>query len=333
MTQASRFKVIIADYINDGYAPERACLDDIADIIGLEAQSEQEMIGRIEDAHVIMSYHLAAMSRPTIESLRCCKAILRCGVGYDNIDLDAARDCNIPVINVPDYGSEEVADTAIGMMLALTRGINMAQSMMRTEPAFWSHEPLIPLQRLRGRGLGVIGLGRIGTAAALRGKALGMDVVYFDPYIPAGRDKALGIRQADSLDALLAQSYVVTLHTPLTAETQGMIDAAAIAKMPAGSYLVNTARGGIHDNAAIVAAIADGHLAGAALDVLPTEPPPADDPLLTAWRDPEHPAYHRVLLNPHTAFYCEEGLLEMREKAAASTRRALLGEPLINVVN
>jgi D-3-phosphoglycerate dehydrogenase/C-terminal binding protein len=181
--------------------------------------------------------------------------------------------------------------------------------------------------------LGIVGLGRIGTAMAVRGKALGLDVAFYDPYKPDGYDKALGLRRVETLAELLAQSSVVSLHCPLTAETHHMLDAAAIAQMPRGAYLVNTARGGVVDCRAIPAAIASGQLAGVGIDVLEKEPPLADDPLLAAWRDPQHPAHHRLILNPHVAFYCEEGTQELRRKSAEGCRRALLGLPLRNVVN
>ena len=168
---------------------------------------------------------------------------------------------------------------------------------------------------------------------AMRGKSLGMDVIFYDPYKPDGYDKALGIRRVETLDELLAQSLVVTLHCPLTAETQHVIDARAIAKMARGAYLVNTARGGVVDCRAVVEALASGQLAGAGIDVLEQEPPLADDPLLAAWRDPQHAAHHRLILNPHLAWYCEEGGREMRRKSADACRRALLGLPLRNVVN
>ena len=138
--------------------------------------------------------------------------------------------------------------------------------------------------------LGIVGLGRIGSAMALRGKSLGMDVAYFDPYKADGYDKVLGIRRVETLPELLAQSLVVSLHCPLTEETRHLIDAAALAVMPRGSYLVNTSRGAVVDCRAIPAALASGHLAGAAIDVLEQEPPPEDDVLLAAWRDPRHAA-------------------------------------------
>ena len=160
-----------------------------------------------------------------------------------------------------------------------------------------------------------------------------MDVVFYDPLKPDGYDKALGVRRADTLDDLLRQAFVVSVHTPLTPDTNRMIDAAAIAKMPRGSFLVNTARGAVVDTSAIPAAIESGHLAGAGIDVLAVEPPPVDDPLIRAWRDPAHPAHHRVIVNPHSAFYAEEGLLDMRTKGSKAVRNALLGKPLLNVVN
>jgi D-3-phosphoglycerate dehydrogenase/C-terminal binding protein len=160
-----------------------------------------------------------------------------------------------------------------------------------------------------------------------------MDVAFYDPYKPDGYDKSLGIRRVESLEELLSQAFVLSLHCPLTEETRGLIDAAALALMPRGSYLINTARGEVVDTAAVPGAIASGQLAGAGIDVLPEEPPRADDPLIAAWRDPRHPAHHRVLITPHTAFYSEQGLEDMRIKGAEGIRRALLSQPLRNVVN
>ncbi|RMF87690.1 MAG: C-terminal binding protein, partial [Planctomycetota bacterium] len=191
----------------------------------------------------------------------------------------------------------------------------------------------VPIARLRGRVFGIVGLGRIGTAAACRAKTLGMDVVFYDPYKPDGYDRALGIRRAETLTELLSQVHILSIHCPATDETRGMIDARAVAAMPKGAYLVNTARGAIVDPAAVLAAIESGHLAGSGLDVLPQEPPADDDPLIVAWRNPDHPAHDRLIINPHAAFYCVEGLEDIRRKTAEAARRAILGEPLRNVVN
>ena len=328
-----RFRVVVADFITDELRPEREVLGDIADLTSLNASAEADLRGKIEDADAVMMYHNISISRDTIARLTNCKLIVRCGVGYDNIDHAFARERGIPVANVPDYGTEEVADSAIGLALALARGINFFNTRLHRKHGDWSFMQGVPILRLRGRVFGIIGLGRIGTATAMRAKALGMDVAFYDPYKPDGYDKALGIRRVEKLDDLLRQSFVLSVHCPLTPDTRHIVDARAIALLPAGAFLVNTARGATVDATAIPAAIRSGQLAGAGIDVLPQEPPPDDHPLLVAWRDPADPCHDRVILNPHSAFYSEEGLLDMRVKGAQSCRRALLGEVLRNVVN
>jgi D-3-phosphoglycerate dehydrogenase/C-terminal binding protein len=249
------------------------------------------------------------------------------------VDRAAARARGIHVANVPDYGTEDVADSAIGMMLTLTRGIHYLNDRLQLGLGPWIYAQAQPLHRLRGRVFGIVGIGRIGTATALRAKALGMEVVYYDPFVPQGRDKSLGVRAAETLDELLAQSHVVSLHCPLTEQTKHIINREAIAKMPAGSFVVNTSRGGVVDVLAVLEGITSGHLRGAAIDVLETEPPSPEHPLIAAWRDPEHPAHGRLIINPHSAFYSEEGLLDMRIKGSGNCRRVLLGQAPYNLVN
>lgn len=326
-------KVVITDLITEPLDLERSVLDGHAEVVALNAMSEADLVGRIEDADAVMVYHYFRFTKATIDRLENCKAIVRPGVGYDGIDCEAARARGIPVCNVPDYGTEEVADSALAMALSLSRGSHYLNSRLRRGIGNWNVDQAAPIPRLRGRVFGVIGCGRIGTAAALRAKAFGFDVVFYDPHLPDGVDKALGLRRADSLAELLGQSHVASLHCPLTGETRGMIGAAEIARMPEGSFLVNTARGGVVDTTAVIEALASGHLAGAGIDVLEQEPPPEDSPVLSAWRDPDHPAHDRLILNPHTAFYCEEGCAEFRTKGAREVLRALRGEPLRNVVN
>ncbi|NLE39031.1 MAG: C-terminal binding protein [Pirellulaceae bacterium] len=326
-------RVVITDFVADDLTPERRILEGVADVEALDANREDELNGRIEEADALMVYHNIGLTAKTIDRLNRCKLIVRCGVGYDNVDRELAGRRGILVANVPDYGSEEVADTAMGMMLALTRGIALLNSRLRREEGPWFYTQAVPCLRLRERVFGIVGLGRIGTAVAIRAKASGMDVAFYDPYKPDGYDKAMGIRRVHDLGELLSQSFVLSLHCPLTNETRGMIDGAGLGRLPRGSYLINTARGGIVDSAAIPAAIASGQLAGAGIDVLPHEPPQAFDPLIAAWRDPEHPAHDRVLINPHAAFYSEEALMEMRTKGADACRRALLGKGVRSVVN
>ena len=328
-----RFRVVVADFLTDALAPEREILGDIADVVALDAASEADLAGKIETADAVMVYHNIAITPATIANLKQCKLIVRCGVGFDNVDHVYARSRGIPVGNVPDYGTEEVADSAIGLALALARGINFFNNRLQRKEGAWAYMQGAPILRLRGRVFGIIGLGRIGTAAALRAEALGMDVAFYDPLRQDGYDKALGIRRVEKLDDLLKQAFILSVHCPLTPQTKHIVDARALGLMPRGSFLVNTARGATVDAAAIPDAIRSGQLAGAGIDVLPDEPPPDDHPLLAAWRDPSDPCHDRVILNPHSAFYSEEGLRDMRVKGAQACRRALLGEPLRNVVN
>jgi D-3-phosphoglycerate dehydrogenase/C-terminal binding protein len=329
----SKKNVIITDFINGSLDVELEVLRDIADIQAIDAYEENELVGKIESADAVMVYHNLSLTASTIDRLTHCKLIVRCGVGFDNVDHGFARTKGIPVANVPDYGTEEVADSAIGMALALTRGIHFYNQRMRAQPDPWMYHVASPLYRHRNRVFGIVGLGRIGTATARRAQAMGMDVRFYDPLKPDGYDKAVGVQRVESLEELMRQSFILSLHCPLTPQTRQMINAQTLDWLPQGSYLVNTSRGDVVDTAAIPDAIASGRLAGAAIDVLTDEPPRPDNPLLVAWRDPQHPAYERLIVNPHSAFYCEEGLADMRRKGAQACRRALLGEMLRNVIN
>lgn len=328
-----RFKVVVTDFVTEPLAIERRIFGALADVVAPDAHSEDELHGMIEDADAIMLYHNLALSARTIERLKHCQLIVRCGVGYDNVDRVAARAKGIPVANVPDYGTEDVADSAIGMMLALARGIHMLDIRLRAKKGPWMYTQVAPLRRLRGRVFGIIGLGRIGSATALRAKALGMDVVFYDPLAPDGRDKSLGVRRVETLDELLEQSFVLSPHCPLTPETKHIVNRESLAKLSPGSYVVNTSRGGVVDVLAVLDALNSGHLAGAAIDVLETEPPSDDHPFIRAWRDPGHPAHDRLIINPHSAFYTEEGLQDMRIKGSENCKRVLLSQPPRNVVN
>lgn len=328
-----RWKVIITDLIVEPLEFERDVLKEVADVYALDAMQESDLVGKIEDADAIMVYHYFRFTRASIDRLENCKLIVRPGVGYDGIDIAAAAERGIPVCNVPDYGTEEVADSALGMALCLARGTHFLNSRLKRGIGAWNVDQGAPIPRLRGRTFGIIGCGRIGTAAALRAKAFGFDVLFYDPHLRDGVDKALGIRRVDSLVELLRESAIVSLHCPLTPQTRGLIGEAEIAQMPKGSVLINTARGGVVDTMAVIRALEIGHLYGAGIDVLEVEPPPSDSPILQAWRDPTHPAHDRLLLNPHTAFYCEEGCEEFRRKGAMEILRAYRGEALRNRVN
>lgn len=329
----SKFNVFITDFITGSPDPELSILGKHAAVTPLDAHHESEIVDRIVDADAIMLYHNLSLSRSTIERLTRCRLIVRCGVGFDNVDHAFARSCGIDVANVPDYGTEEVADSAIGMMLSLTRGIHFLNSRLRDRCGDWMYNQVVPLQRMRTMTFGIVGLGRIGMATALRAKAMGMDVAFYDPYRQDGYDTAVGIRRVNELKDLYHQSHVLSLHCPNTPETRHIVNRDNIDWLPEGAYLVNTARGAVVDTNIIPDAIASGRLAGAAIDVLEGEPPADDNALIAAWRDPQHPAYHRLIVNPHSAFYSEQGLLDMRIKGAQACLNALTGKRVMNIIN
>jgi D-3-phosphoglycerate dehydrogenase/C-terminal binding protein len=183
-----RPRVYITDFIadDDPLEAERQVLGELVDVVALAAEGEAALAGRVDDAACLMVYHFVTVGPATLERLGGCRLIVRCGVGYDNVDTGAALERGIPVCNVPDYGTEEVADSAIGMMLSLARGTHLLNSRLRRRRGPWIYTQAVPLHRLRGRTFGVIGLGRIGTAAAHRAKAMGMEVVFYDPYVADG---------------------------------------------------------------------------------------------------------------------------------------------------
>lgn len=263
--------------------------------------------------------------------LRC---VVRMGVGYDNIDRKAAADRQVMVCNVPDYGTTEVADHAIALALALRRGLFFHHERQRGEPpAPWRavFDPLI--RRTGTMTLGIVGLGRIGTAAALRAKALGYRVVFFDPYRPNGAELAIGVQRAATLEELLRQTDTLSLHAPLTPETRGMIGAKELALLPKGAVVVNTARGPIIELDALAAALRSEHLAGVGLDVLPIEPPAEPLPeLVRAYRAREPWVEGRLVITPHSAFHTPQAWNDIRTKGAETMRAALLGPRPQNVI-
>ena len=262
------------------------------------------------------------------------RAMVRMGVGYDRLDRAAAAARGVMVCNVPDYGTMEVADHAVALILALRRGVLLHHDAQRRQPpADWAAIPTPLIRRLNVQTLGIVGLGRIGTAVALRAKAFGFRIVFFDPSLPNGADLALGVERVRSLDALLALSDVLTIHTPLTPDTRGLIGARELALLPANAVLVNTARGPIVDPDAVLEALRSGHLAGAGLDVLPVEPPVDPvPPLLQAFRDREPWLEGRLIVTPHSAFHDADAWADIRRKSAETMAAALVSNAPQNVI-
>jgi C-terminal binding protein len=262
------------------------------------------------------------------------KVVVRMGVGYDRIDRAEAARRAITVCNCPDYGTTEVADHAVALAMTLRRGVLLHyEAQRRTPAAAWApiDDPLV--RRLSSLTVGIVGLGRIGTAAALRFKAFGCRVVFFDPHLPNGADLALGLSRAATLADLLRQSDILSLHVPLTRQTRGMIGADQIALLPPGAVIVNTARGPVLDLAAVEGALRSGRLSGAGLDVVPVEPPVDPVPeLLRAYRARESWLEGRLVITPHSAFASPEAYEDIKRKSAETMRAVLIDKKPQNVI-
>jgi D-3-phosphoglycerate dehydrogenase / 2-oxoglutarate reductase len=249
-----------------------------------------------------------------ISTMENCKIICRVGTGIDAIDIPAASARGIWVTNVPDYSIDEVSAHAIALALAQLRNLFRHRDAVLTGE--WRYQAEYPIQRLSNLTLGILGLGRIGKASAKKGRGLGMRVIAHDPYIDEDEFVVAGVERVDWQE-LLAESDVLTLHVPLTAETRKIVNAEALALMKPTAYLVNTARGDVIDIDAMVAAVKAGTIAGAGLDVLPTEPPP-----------PGHQILHddRIIITPHIGWASMEAGHDVKIRGAEDVVRAILGK-------
>jgi C-terminal binding protein len=274
------------------------------------------------DGLMIMRWAVTAADLDRFPRLRC---VVRMGVGYDKLDRKALAERSIVVCNVPDYGTTEVADHALALVLTLRRGIPLHHELQRRDPpAPWRsfHHPMI--RRLGVQNFGIIGLGRIGTAVALRAKAFNFRVAFYDPYLPNGIELALGIDRATSLEELLRQTDTLSIDTPLTPETRGLLG-----QLRPGAVVVNDARGPILDLDALLAHLKSGHIAAAGLDVLPVEPLPE---LLRLYRAREPWLEGRLVITPHAAWLTPESEADTRRKSAETMRAALLTNRPQNVI-
>ena len=306
--------------------------------VGSEATAEfQESFEEVSDDQWVGCDALVCgpdVPREYRAKLAKCKIFVTPKVGFDNIDLRAWGELGIPVSNVPDYGTLEVADHAIALMLTLMKGIAFHTDRLRRHITSSWQPALNPYgRRLSACSFGVVGCGRIGTAAILRAKAFGMRCVFYDPYLPNGAELALGVERVHSLADLFTSSDVVSIHTPLYEDTRELIDAEVLSHSKQGLILINTARGGVIDLDALYDALKSGGVQAAGLDVLPTEPADADHPLIRAFTDEEDWLHHRLLLTPHSAFCTPESMRDMRFKGGEVAVTYLRGGRLQNVVN
>ena len=312
MTLAMR--AVVPSHIFPDLVPERAVLEplgvQVVDGTGLDAEARRAAV-RAADA-LLLQYDEA--DARVVGSLERCRVIGSYGAGYDQIDVTAAAARDIVVLHVPDYGTEEVSDHALCLLLACARGLPvLAPAVRRGE---WDYRATGTLHRLRGRTLGIVGLGRIGRRVADKARGFGLAVAAADPYLPPSVFAEHGVASWP-LDRLLAEADFVSLHVPLAEETRRLLDGRAFARMRPGAYLINVSRGPVVDETALLAALDSGRLAGAGLDVLAVEPPVPGHPLL------RHP---RVLATPHSAWYTEEAMRDLQRLLAEDVARVLTGQ-------
>ena len=302
-------------------AIEKAIIGSATKVTRHLCDTDADLNDEIAAANAIIIWHNMPLTAQGIAKLKNCRAIIRNGVGFDSVDIAAARERGIAVCNVPDYGTEEVADHAIALAMALCRQILPLDQ--EAKKLGWNIKVGPKLRRLSTLTFGIVGLGRIGTATALRAKALGFRVIFHDPYLPNGADKAVAITRVRTLDELLTQTDVLSLHCPLNDETRHLIAERELALLKPGAFVVNTARGGVIKKTAILAALREGRLAGAGLDVI------EDEPL----RSEEEAAAPNLIATCHAAFCSIESKIEMRSTSARIALSAVTGQPLENVVN
>jgi D-3-phosphoglycerate dehydrogenase len=316
----NRYSVVVADCDHPSIDIEKAVL---ADVIGelpwLKCRTEDELIAQCSQADAILMMY-APMTRRVLAELKRCKNIVRYGVGVDTVDLRAAAELGIVVSNVPDYGTEEVADHALAMMLCLTRKVAAANAFVKRGE--WDFHLIMPVHRHRGQTIGIVGIGRIGAAMAHRTHALGMKVVAYDPNVEAR--SVPDYVTLVSLEELMAQSDVVSVHCPLQDSTRNLIGEKMLRLMKPSAYLVNTARGNIVDEVALEKMFDENRIAGAAMDVLAREPGAMNHPLFK---------HENFLCTPHMAWHSDESAQELKRKAAEEIRRGLLGEAPLYQVN
>ena len=276
------------------------------DVRGRRCRSEEEVIELASQADVILN-GLVPITRKILEAVGRCKAVARYGVGYDNVDLDAATEQGIAVIHVPDYCAEEVSNHVMAFLLAWAKQLVPFDSAIHQGE--WDHRFVPKVQSVHQQTLGIVGVGRIGIAVADKARAFSMHVVAYDPYVPP---------------EALAQSDYVTIHAPLTPATQHLIGVEELKAMKETAFLINTSRGPVVDEAALVQALQEGWIAGAGLDVFESEPLPADSPLR---------AMANVVMTPHTASQSPLATIRLRTRIAEEVVRALNGEFPLNVAN
>lgn len=308
----TRWKVVVTDWEYDDLRYEEQVLHhDSLELVPAQCRTEEEVVAACRDADGIINQY-APISRNVIEALEKCQVIARYGVGVDTIDLSAATEKGICVANVPDYCVDEVSDHTLALLLNLVRKVSLADRAVKRGQ--WDFKVTQPIHRLRGSTVGLVGFGKIPRVLATKLRPLGFNVIAYDPYVSEKVASEQGV-SLYSLDRLCEEADILSVHTPLTEETKGLIGKNQFSRMKRSALIVNTSRGQVIDEMALIEALQKGMIEGVALDVVEIEPIRPDHPFLSM---------ENVLLTPHVAWYSEEASSDMRRKAAAAVRDVLL---------
>ncbi|MFS0824500.1 C-terminal binding protein [Bacillus sp. 1P02SD] len=317
----SKFKVVVTDFEYASLAIEEEVLEKAgAKLIKKQCKTEQEVIEACKDADGIINQY-APITRKVIENLPTVKVIARYGVGVNTIDVDAATKHGVFVANVPDYCMEEVADHALSLLFACARKI--VQLNQSVKSGVWDYKVGTPIFRMNGRVLGLIGFGRIPQNLATKARVLGLELVVYDPFVSEQVVKEYNAKLV-SLNELVEKSDFISVHTPLTKATQGLISDEQFTLAKKEAFIINTSRGPVIDEQALIRALQEGKIAGAGLDVIEQEPIDPTSPLLKM---------DNVILTPHVAWYSEESQVELKRKTAQNVADVLLGNNPTYLVN
>lgn len=309
--------IAVTDTVFPSLDPAKAALAKLNPTFRMsKSANADDILAVAKDADAILVTY-AKLTREILTQLTKCRAIGRFGLGVDNIDLVAAKEKGIAVNYVPDYCIREVSDHAMALLLALIRKIPLSNKLVQS--GRWEMPAVVPIRRIEGTVLGLVGFGNIPRLLAPKAQAFGIKVIAFDPYAKPALFKKAKVKSVD-FDTLLKTSDYISVHAPLMPATRGLMNAATFAKMKKGAYIVNTARGPLIDEPALIATLDAGHVGGAGLDVVTTEPLAKDSPLLG--RD-------NVIISPHTAFYSIEALDELQSKCATDVARVLSGKKAV----
>ncbi len=316
----NRYSIYVTDFDYASLKEEEAVISTIdAALIPLQCRTESELIAQAKDADALIVQY-APITEGVFQALKKLKVIARYGVGVDSIDLDSAARHGVVVANVPDYGVAEVSDHTLTLLLNVLRKVSFLNSQVKN--GIWDVKKAVPLRRLSTLTLGLTGCGRIGAETARKARAFGFRVIAADPFMDPDLIAQQDIEHVD-FDTLLSQSDAISLHAPLTEDTYHLFNRESFRKMKKGSVLINTARGGLVDQNALVEALENGQLAGAGIDVCEVEPLEKDSPLRK---------FPHVVLTPHAAWYSEEAKTDLKRRAAEEVVRVLRGEEALHPV-